>query len=126
MCYFCATMAQKSKPTGIRFDLEKVNLIKEKEKLTTNQQVVDFLMNRYWWEHKLAIPTYKGVPPLPKNIVENDIKEEEKDNSEIITVAQYVLEKREIEHPEEYKKFLKRVEGDINLTFKDKQLIKNS
>lgn len=126
MCYLCATMAQKSKPTGIRFDLEKVNLIKEKEKLTTNQQVVDFLMNRYWWEHKLAIPTYKDVPPLPNTILEHKIKEEEKGSSEIITVAQYVLEKREIEHPEEYKKFLTRVDGDINLTFKDKQLIKNS
>ncbi len=72
MCYLCAMNVQdkrsyakestKSKPTGVRFDLEKVDFIKAKEKLNTYQKVVDFLLNKYWWEHKIAKPTHKEVP----------------------------------------------------------------
>lgn len=45
----------KSGPTGIRFDLEKVDYIKKRENLTTNQQVVNFLTEKYWWELKIAL-----------------------------------------------------------------------
>jgi hypothetical protein len=72
MCYLCAMNVQhkrsyakestKSKPTGVRFDLEKVEFVKTKEKLNTYQKVVDFLLNKYWWEHKVAKPTHKEVP----------------------------------------------------------------
>ena len=57
-----AKESTKSKPTGVRFDLEKVDFIKAKEKLNTYQKVVDFLLNKYWWEHKIAKPTHKEVP----------------------------------------------------------------
>lgn len=74
LCYICAMNVQKdrsyakestkSKPTGIRFDLEKVEFVKIREKLNTYQKVVDFLLNKFWWEHKIPIVTAKEAPPL--------------------------------------------------------------
>ena len=54
----------KTKPIGVRFDTEKLDFIKVREKLSSNQQVVDLLMNKYWWEHKIPVPTHKEAPPL--------------------------------------------------------------
>jgi hypothetical protein len=54
----------RTNPIGVRFDPEKLEFVKSREKLTTNQQVVDLLMNRYWWENKMPIPTHKEAPPL--------------------------------------------------------------
>jgi hypothetical protein len=74
MCYICAMNVQnnrsyakestKSTPSGIRFDLEQLGFIQNKEpKLTTKQKVVDFLLNKFWWENKVAKPTHRGLPP---------------------------------------------------------------
>lgn len=66
----CATIVlllfymNKTKPIGVRFDPEKLEFIKSREKLKSNQQVVDLLVNKYWWDHKLPIPTHKEAPPL--------------------------------------------------------------
>lgn len=54
----------KTSPTGVRFDIEKLDFVQKREKLETNQKVVDFLLNKYWWEYKVAVPTYKESPPL--------------------------------------------------------------
>lgn len=43
-------------PTAIRFDIEKLDLIKKNEKLESNQKVVDFLLDEYW---KLFAPKEK-------------------------------------------------------------------
>jgi hypothetical protein len=37
----------KSKPIGVRFDLEKLDMIQKEQKLTSVQQVVNYLMNNY-------------------------------------------------------------------------------
>lgn len=42
----------KTSPIGIRFDIEKLSFISERENLETKQQVVDFLMENYWWGKK--------------------------------------------------------------------------
>jgi len=118
-------MANRSNPTGIRFDIEKIEFIKQREKLKSNQQVVDFLMNRYWWEHKMPIPTYKEVPPLslkleaafeqPKN--QHPVKQRK-------TPQEWVLEKRELDDHELYKKWFADLEADPYLTSKEKSAIK--
>ena len=48
-----------------------------REKLTSKQQVIDLLVNKYWWEHKLPIPTPKESPPLylKEQFVINDLNE---------------------------------------------------
>lgn len=45
----------RTKPASIRFDPEKLELIKRKEKLSTPQKVVDYLMDAYWWNQKLVL-----------------------------------------------------------------------
>lgn len=37
----------KSKPIGVRFDLEKLDIIQKEQKLTSVQQVVNYLINNY-------------------------------------------------------------------------------
>lgn len=60
-----AKESTKTTPSGIRFDKEQLEFIQKKEvKLTTKQKVVDFLLNKFWWEHKVAIPSHKGLPPI--------------------------------------------------------------
>lgn len=63
MCYVCATMS-RTKPVGVRFDPEKLEFIKTRERLKSNQQVVDLLVNKYWWEFKVPSATHKESPPL--------------------------------------------------------------
>jgi len=43
----------KSPQTSIRFDAEKMELIKKQENLATPQKVVDFLIDQYWWKWRL-------------------------------------------------------------------------
>lgn len=43
----------RSPQTSVRFDPEKLELIKKQENLTTPQKVVDFLIDQYWWKWRL-------------------------------------------------------------------------
>jgi len=60
-----AKESTKSAPSGIRFDIEQLEFIQKREsKLNTKQKVVDFLLNKYWWEQKVSLtPNHKGLPP---------------------------------------------------------------
>lgn len=145
MCYICATfvhMIHKTKPTGVRFDIEKLEFIKKREKLETNQQVVDFLLNSYWWQWKVATPTAKECPPIEK--FRNELAEQMIKNHSVPapsalvvankpyeartkTVNEYALERRELPQDDEagYFKWLDRLENDQNLTVKQKSLAKS-
>ena len=37
----------KSKPIGVRFDIDKLNMIQKEQNLTSVQQVVNYLMDNY-------------------------------------------------------------------------------
>lgn len=125
-CYLCATMKSKN-PIGIRFDLEKAEFVMTKEKLKSNQQLVDFLLNKYWWEHKVPVPTYKESPPIHlKEDPRNGSQEQRQLAKQPIverTVAQWVLWKQEIEHPDEYKKYISALMAS-NLSSKQKEQLK--
>jgi hypothetical protein len=147
MCYICAMEdkkqrsyakeSNKSKPSGVRFDLEKVEFLKKKENLNTFQKVVDFLLNKYWWEYKVAIPTHKGLPPS-KDFYDAEkidkIKHDEFEQWQEVelphekqkSIAEWVLEKREItdDDIDTYQKFIKRLNGVNYLTEKEKKEIK--
>lgn len=45
----------KTNPTGVRIKDDKLKFIKEKEGLTTIQQVVTFLVDRYYWEKTFGL-----------------------------------------------------------------------
>ena len=77
----------RTSPTGIRFDIEKLSFISEREKLETKQQVVDFLMENYWWDKKsedkaLTAPV-KHIPPSKREIVEQVVNSPDEPTSEI-------------------------------------------
>lgn len=57
---------KKSSPTSIRFREDYFKYAKEKEKLETPQQVVDFLLEKYWWEHNGRRVTTETIvaPPM--------------------------------------------------------------
>lgn len=145
MCYVCAMVdkkersyakeSTKSKPSGIRFDLEQLEFIQKREsKLNTKQKVVDFLLNKYWWEQKIdAKPNHKGLPPeydAPK--IENPIHDEPPMFQQPIkkiairrNPAQWVELRRECETAEDYAKWLEDLENS-DLSTRDKNLIKQT
>jgi len=125
-----AKESTKSKPSGVRFDLEKVEFVKTKEELNTYQKVVDFLLNKYWWEFKIAKPTHKEVPPIDKADFERPepIKKsvwDELPQQQIPTyktAEQFKKEKRECETEDDWLKLKAEIENS-NLTAIQKNLL---
>lgn len=125
-------MVRKTKPTGIRFDLEQLEFIKSKnENLTTPQQVVNFLLHSYWTEHKILPIFFRNKPYVEQ-------KEEAIDD--LINYGQAVIKKpvkpkirRSFENyqglllacetTDEYLKLKEEIENADNLTTKQKNLL---
>lgn len=59
---------------SVRFDPKKLELIKTREGLTTFQKVVDYLVDSYWWQHKLN-PSTKNGPVTEYEAFEEQIKD---------------------------------------------------
>jgi len=51
----------KSNPIGVRFDLEKLNMIQKEQKLTSVQQVVNYLMDNYGKSAPKSEDVHKNV-----------------------------------------------------------------
>jgi hypothetical protein len=57
----------KSKPIGVRFDLERLELIQKEQNLTSAQSVLNYLMDNYSkTETKRGAP-FKNMPPYDRN-----------------------------------------------------------
>jgi hypothetical protein len=58
----------KSKPIGVRFDLDKLDMIQKEQNLTSVQAVVNYLMDNYTAKEptKRGAP-YKDMPPFGKS-----------------------------------------------------------
>lgn len=65
-------VATKTAPMTIRLDTDKFEFVKTREKLSTAQQVSDFLLNKYWWEWKVPVATHKESPPLELKTNQNE------------------------------------------------------
>lgn len=52
-------------PTGVRFDKDKLKFVMEREKLTSPQQVVNFLLEAYWWQNKAPQPIVQTIIVQP-------------------------------------------------------------
>lgn len=61
--------------TSIRFNPEKLNLIKARENLETAQKVVDYLVDAYWWQNKLNPASKTGQPATEFQFFEIQVKE---------------------------------------------------
>ena len=53
----------KSKPIGVRFDLEKLDMIQKEQNLTSVQQVVNYLMDNYGPKETKRGAPFKNMPP---------------------------------------------------------------
>jgi len=53
----------KSKPIGVRFDLDKLNMIQKEQNLTSVQQVVNYLMDNYGEKQIKRGAPFKNMPP---------------------------------------------------------------
>lgn len=102
----------KTMPTGIRIKPDKLNFIKEKENLETIQQVVTFLVDKYWWENKL--PVIKDITPVNKGNVTKS------DKPVLSQYDAYALEISNAEEIWELEQTIKEVLKDKGLTLKEK------
>ena len=69
--YLCRMTDEKKKnPTGVRMNDEKLKFVMEKEGLTSRQKVVNFLLDRYWWEQKIG-----SVPTLDRQVQIQNLNE---------------------------------------------------
>jgi len=57
----------KSKPIGIRFDLDKLDMIQKEQNLTSVQQVVNYLMDNYGEKEVKRGAPFKNMPPYDRN-----------------------------------------------------------
>jgi hypothetical protein len=63
----------KSKPIGVRFDLEKLELIQKEQNLTSTQAVVNYFMDSYGkTETKRGAP-FKNMPPYDRNSPKSEV-----------------------------------------------------
>jgi len=53
----------KSKPIGVRFDLDKLDIIQKEQNLTSVQQVVNYLMDNYGSKEVKRGAPFKNMPP---------------------------------------------------------------
>lgn len=124
--------ASKSKPFSIRVDLEKFGFVKNREKLESGQQVVDYLLNKYWWENKLPHVTPKEAPPLELKIPIQETPtvfdapplKYPQPQIAIKSYQQYLNEKMECETESQWLKLTIEIDGAPNLTQKQKNLLK--
>lgn len=128
-------MANKSKNISFRYDLERFAFVKEKEKLEKDQQVLDFLVNKYWWEHKVAKPTHKDTPPIEYKPADKMSYDGPKPNLNLIDEAGqwsepkaafevYLDEIEQAKNPSECEGISKAAKNDIELSYKQKEAIK--
>jgi hypothetical protein len=63
----------KSKPIGVRFDLEILETIKKEQNLTSTQAVVNYFMDSYGkTEVKRGAP-FKNMPPYDRNSPKSEV-----------------------------------------------------
>ena len=66
----------KSKPIGVRFDLDKLDIIQKDQNLTSVQQVVNYLMDNYGSKEVKRGAPFKNMPPYHINAsnLEDNVK----------------------------------------------------
>ena len=66
----------KSKPIGVRFDLDKLDIIQKEQNLTSVQQVLNYLMDNYGSKEVKRGAPFKNMPPygLEASNFEDNVK----------------------------------------------------
>lgn len=122
-----AKESTKTTPTGIRFDIDKLAFVQKRENVPTKQKVVDFLLNKYWWENKIPTVTAKEAPPLSlktERVVDEPIELPKPKIALKRTPAHWVELRRECADADEFAQWLENLENDPHLTAREKRDIK--
>jgi hypothetical protein len=72
---FLISFMARTPQASVRFDPQKLELIKTREGLTTFQKVVDYLVDAYWWQNKLNPTNKNGQPATEYQAFEGQIKD---------------------------------------------------
>lgn len=108
-------------PTSVRWDEEKLSLVMEKEKLNSVQKVFTYLLDKYWWEHKIGMPI-QNVPTNNSYSVSNDTQFSK---PKIVRSQQYfekIIMDGGCKEPEDHKIFIQEV-NESNLSDRIKQTL---
>ena len=104
----------KTDPSGVRFNIEQLRIAMMRSKKKTKQQLVDFLLDSYV---KGENPVSERYDPLPEKPYVPPPREP------IRTMEQWIAEKREIEHPDLFEKFIDKLNRST-LTEKQKSIVR--
>ena len=92
----------KSKPIGVRFDLDKFNLVKEKNPfLKTHQSVLDYLIDFYLGNDTDHVKVYSDNAPMRSTWAKFD-------TLDVIAALDSVKEEKALKPPENGKKEMPR------------------
>lgn len=141
----------KTDNVSIRFDLKQLDFIKEREGIDSPQRVVNFLMNKYWFENRIhqgektATGFVNNSPLIAKELhytqrfdgkKETTVSEIENNtiiNEQAKTPVKFTLKRspeqwvelrRSCETYEDYQQWLSNLEADPYLTTVQKKLIR--
>ncbi len=104
-------------PSSVRFDSEKMDFIKNKEGLNSVQKVFTFLLDRYWWEHKITVIQQIPINEVPTNVTYDSRYTFKPPKQKIVRTEQYFLNiiKNGFELPQEHMDFIQEVnESDLS------------
>jgi hypothetical protein len=63
----------KSKPIGVRFDLDKLEMIQKEQNLTSAQSVLNYLMDNYGKTETKRGALFKNMPPYDRNSPKSEV-----------------------------------------------------
>lgn len=109
---------KKNNPTGVRFNEDKLAFVMEREKLTSPQQVVNFLLDAYWWKNKVNTGQSEELAPTNTETVTGAPKSKIKRSYDW-----YVSAITDLQFEAEYRNMSDLIRADEALTTKQKETL---
>lgn len=127
LCYQKVTMKNKSNPSSVRFDVEQLEYIKKRERLQSNQSVIDFLLKAYWdvWHiPKNPFQIEGNSPSLPLKAEVKELEPKPIDLPKISLFDAYKAEILETTYSGDLEKVMKAINSDPMPTTLQKRQLK--
>jgi len=102
----------RTPPYSIRFDPEKLDLVKLRENIKSPQKVVDYLLDAYYWQYKLNPASKNGKPTTEYENFEAQIKDA--DQVEILELVKWAVIRSKTLNSIDSKLLLEIIKDKIN------------
>jgi hypothetical protein len=109
-----AKIKLRTDPTGVRFDIKQLEFLKEREKLETSQQVINFLLEDYYMRSRYPIEKIEISAPIVQSTQKSAF---------IKSFNYYLTLIKDLEMEEDCKDFVTEVQASANLTSSEKRLL---